>query len=151
MESNVFIKSVTTEGNKIKDIQFYGDWNIDIAGNNSISYEELEAKEDTTGWKKSYNNYYGAYYFPDEVVPNREDFFILVFTYTGTGDNRTLTFKYGKGLTYTQATTVAGKYLKISLSTNPTLVYLMDKDCVVTHAWDFPNGVNSITKIDYSI
>ena len=148
MESNVFIKSVTTEGNKIKNIQFYGDWTIDIAG---ISYEELEAIEDTTGWKKDHYNRYGAYYFPGEEVPDREDFFIIVFTYTGTGDSRVLTFKYGKGLTYTKATTVNNKYLKISMTTNPTLVFLMDKDCVVTHAWDFPKGINSITKIDSSL
>jgi hypothetical protein len=148
MEANVFIKNVTTEGNKIKNIRFYGDWTIDIGG---ISYEELEAIEDTTGWKKDYASRYGAYYFPGEEVPNRDDFFILVFTYTGTGDSRVLTFKYGKGLTYTQATTVAGKYMKISMSTKPTLVFLMNKDCVVTHAWDFPKGVNSITKIDYNL
>ena len=30
MDANVFIKSVTAEGNTIKDIQFYGDWQIDV-------------------------------------------------------------------------------------------------------------------------
>lgn len=30
MDANVFIKSVTVEGNTIKDIQFNGDWQIDV-------------------------------------------------------------------------------------------------------------------------
>ena len=30
MDANVFIKSVTVEGNTIKDIQFNGDWQIDM-------------------------------------------------------------------------------------------------------------------------
>lgn len=30
MEANLFIKNWKSEGNKIKDIQFYGDWEIDI-------------------------------------------------------------------------------------------------------------------------
>ena len=32
MDANVFIKSVTVEGNKIKNIQFDGDWNIEVGG-----------------------------------------------------------------------------------------------------------------------
>lgn len=32
MEANTFIKSVEVEGNKIKDIKFYGDWEIQTAG-----------------------------------------------------------------------------------------------------------------------
>lgn len=32
MEANLFIKSYRAEGNKVKDIQFYGDWEIDIGG-----------------------------------------------------------------------------------------------------------------------
>lgn len=32
MEANTFIKSVEVEGNKIKDIKFYGDWEISTAG-----------------------------------------------------------------------------------------------------------------------
>ena len=28
MEANTFIKSVEVEGNKIKNIQFYGDWDL---------------------------------------------------------------------------------------------------------------------------
>jgi len=32
MGTNLFIKSYRVEGNKVKDIQFYGDWEIDIGG-----------------------------------------------------------------------------------------------------------------------
>lgn len=35
MESNLFIKSYKTEGNKVKDIQFYGDWVIETGGDGS--------------------------------------------------------------------------------------------------------------------
>lgn len=35
MESNLFIKSYKTEGNKVKDIQFYGDWVIETGGGGS--------------------------------------------------------------------------------------------------------------------
>ena len=35
MEANTFIKSVEVEGNKIKDIKFYGDWEISTAGGGS--------------------------------------------------------------------------------------------------------------------
>lgn len=32
MEANLFIKKYKTEGNKIKDLQFYGDMEVDIGG-----------------------------------------------------------------------------------------------------------------------
>jgi hypothetical protein len=35
MEANTFIKSVEVEGNKIKDIKFYGDWQLDMGSGNS--------------------------------------------------------------------------------------------------------------------
>lgn len=35
MESNLFIESYKTEGNKITDLQFYGDMEIDIGGGGS--------------------------------------------------------------------------------------------------------------------
>lgn len=35
MESNLFIKSYKAEGNKITDLQFYGDMEIDIGGGGS--------------------------------------------------------------------------------------------------------------------
>lgn len=37
MEANTFIKSVEVEGNKIKDIKFYGDWEIATAGGSGPS------------------------------------------------------------------------------------------------------------------
>lgn len=38
MEANLFIKKYKTEGNKIKDLQFYGDMEVDIGGGNSDKY-----------------------------------------------------------------------------------------------------------------
>lgn len=35
MEANLFIKKYKTEGNKIKDLQFYGDMEVDIGGGGS--------------------------------------------------------------------------------------------------------------------
>ena len=35
MEANTFIKSVEVEGNKIKNIKFYGDWEVQTAGGSS--------------------------------------------------------------------------------------------------------------------
>ena len=35
MEANLFIKSVEVEGNKIKDIKFYGDWEVTTSGGSS--------------------------------------------------------------------------------------------------------------------
>lgn len=35
MEANLFIKSYKAEGNKIKDLQFYGDMEIDVGGGGS--------------------------------------------------------------------------------------------------------------------
>jgi hypothetical protein len=32
MEANLLIKSYRAEGNKVKDIQFYGDWELEIGG-----------------------------------------------------------------------------------------------------------------------
>lgn len=42
MEANTFIKSVEVEGNKIKDIKFYGDWEIATAGGGSSSGGAIE-------------------------------------------------------------------------------------------------------------
>lgn len=39
MESNLFIKSYKTEGNKITDLQFYGDMEIDIGGSSEPTYK----------------------------------------------------------------------------------------------------------------
>lgn len=53
MEANVFIKSITTEGNKITDIQFDGDWEIDLGGSGGdttqvVIGDGIEFKVDTT-------------------------------------------------------------------------------------------------------
>ena len=32
MEANLEIKNATVEGNKIKDIEFYGDWEVEVGG-----------------------------------------------------------------------------------------------------------------------
>jgi hypothetical protein len=51
MDANVFIKNVTTEGNKIIDIQFNGDWEIDLgSGTNTeiVVGNGIEFKVDTT-------------------------------------------------------------------------------------------------------
>lgn len=32
MESNLFIKSYKTDGNKVTDIEFNGDWELEIGG-----------------------------------------------------------------------------------------------------------------------
>ena len=37
MEANTFIKSFEVEGNKIKNIKFYGDWEISTAGGSGPS------------------------------------------------------------------------------------------------------------------
>ena len=42
MEANLFIKSYRAEGNKVKDIQFYGDWEIDV-GDDGKRYVNVNA------------------------------------------------------------------------------------------------------------
>lgn len=39
MEANLIIKSYKTEGNKITDLQFYGDMEIDIGGSSEPTYK----------------------------------------------------------------------------------------------------------------
>lgn len=54
MEANVFIKSITTEGNKITGIQFDGDWEIDLGSSTGgdttqvVIGDGIEFKVDTT-------------------------------------------------------------------------------------------------------
>ena len=53
MEANVFIKSITTEGNKITGIQFDGDWEIDLGSSGGdttqvVIGDGIEFKVDTT-------------------------------------------------------------------------------------------------------
>ena len=62
MEANTFIKSVEVEGNKIKDIKFYGDWQLDMGSGNSgaISFGDprvpiVDAFDDFCSIEKSNN------------------------------------------------------------------------------------------------
>ena len=53
MEANVFIKGITTEGNKITGIQFDGDWEIDLGSSGGDTTQivignGIEFKVDTT-------------------------------------------------------------------------------------------------------
>ena len=45
MEANTFIKSVEVEGNKIKNIEFYGDWEVDMSGGDDPSREKIYVPE----------------------------------------------------------------------------------------------------------
>lgn len=44
MESNLFIKSYKTEGNKITDIKFNGDWEIDVGGPTELVPKYVETR-----------------------------------------------------------------------------------------------------------
>ena len=62
MDANVFIKNVTTEGNKIIDIQFNGDWEIDLGSGTTTEIvvgNGISFKVDTTDefLSKSSGNY----------------------------------------------------------------------------------------------
>ena len=59
MESNLFVKSYKTQGNKITDIEFYGDWEIDVGGGSpvEVEYDYIGAMTNPTlpygiTWKK---------------------------------------------------------------------------------------------------
>ena len=46
METNLFVKNYKADGNVIKDISFYGDWEIDIGGGPvDVEYEYVGAIE----------------------------------------------------------------------------------------------------------
>ena len=46
METNLFVKNYKADGNAIKDISFYGDWEIDIGGGPvDVEYEYVGAIE----------------------------------------------------------------------------------------------------------
>lgn len=70
MEANVFIKSIKTEGNRIKDIQFYGDWTIDLAGTvtggDSIPYNNPDGPVDI--WKINSASQYAELRAPGGVI-----------------------------------------------------------------------------------
>ena len=45
MEANLFIKNAEVEGNKIKNIEFYGDWEVDMSGGDDPSREKIYVPE----------------------------------------------------------------------------------------------------------
>ena len=89
MEANTFIKSVEVEGNKIKDIKFYGDWEVATAGGSSsggtIEFSDpLLVKDEFDGFitlYKSGNRIYATVTSPVETqisygYSTRDDLFI---------------------------------------------------------------------------
>lgn len=90
MEANTFIKSVEVEGNKIKDIKFYGDWEIQTSGGGSSSGGAIEfsdpllVKDEFDGFitlYKSGNRIYATVTSPVETqisygYSTRDDLFI---------------------------------------------------------------------------
>ena len=45
MEANIQIKKAEVEGNKIKNIEFYGDWEVDMSGGDDPSREKIYVPE----------------------------------------------------------------------------------------------------------
>ena len=45
MEANLYIKNAEVEGNKIKNIEFYGDWEVDMDGGDDPSREKIYVPE----------------------------------------------------------------------------------------------------------
>lgn len=89
MEANTFIKSVEVEGNKIKDIKFYGDWEIQTSGGSSsggaIEFADpLLVKDEFDGFitlYRSKNKIYATVTSPVETqisygYSTRDDLFI---------------------------------------------------------------------------
>lgn len=89
MEANTFIKSVEVEGNKIKNIKFYGDWEIQTAGGSSsggaIEFSDpLLVKDEFDGFitlYRSSNRIYATVTSPVETqisygYSTRDDLFI---------------------------------------------------------------------------
>lgn len=89
MEANLFIKSFEAEGNKIKDIKFYGDWEIQTAGGSSsggaIEFSDpLLVKDEFDGFitlYRSSNRIYATVTSPVETqisygYSTRDDLFI---------------------------------------------------------------------------
>lgn len=44
MEANLFIKNAEVEGNKIKNIEFYGDWQLNMGGSSAPKYVFADGK-----------------------------------------------------------------------------------------------------------
>ena len=72
MEANVFIKSIKTEGNKITDIQFDGDWEIDLAGTGTVTGGQAVPYNNPQGtiecWKTFESSQYAEFRAPGGVI-----------------------------------------------------------------------------------
>lgn len=72
MEANVFIKSIKTEGNKITDIQFDGDWEIDLAGTGTVTGGQVVPYNNPQGtvecWKEFEASQYAEFRAPGGVI-----------------------------------------------------------------------------------
>lgn len=72
MEANVFIKSIKTEGNKITDIQFDGDWEIDLAGTGTVTGGQVVPYNNPQGdveiWKERESSQYAELRAPGGVI-----------------------------------------------------------------------------------
>ncbi len=72
MEANVFIKSIKTEGNKITDIQFDGDWEIDLAGTGTVTGGQVVPYNNPQGdiecWKEFEGSQYAEFRAPGGVI-----------------------------------------------------------------------------------
>lgn len=94
MEANTFIKSVEVEGNKIKNIKFYGDWEVQTSGGGSSSGGAIEfadpllVKDEFDGFitlYRSKNKIYATVTSPVETqisygYSTRDDLFINIKT-----------------------------------------------------------------------
>ena len=120
MEANTFIKSVEVEGNKIKDIKFYGDWEIQTSGGSSsgsaIEFADpLLVKDEFDGFitlYRSSNRIYATVTSPVETqisygYSTRDDLFINSKT-----SGRAIQLEAGKTVTFTleSSSTIRNNY-----------------------------------------
>lgn len=121
MEANTFIKSVEVEGNKIKNIKFYGDWEIATAGGGSSSGGTIEfadpllVKDEFDGFitlYRSKNRIYATVTSPVETqisygYSTRDDLFINSKTSV-----RAVELEAGKTVTFTleSSSTIKNNY-----------------------------------------
>lgn len=121
MEANTFIKSVEVEGNKIKDIKFVGDWEIQTSGGGSSSGGAIEfadpllVKDEFDGFITLYrsgNRIYATVTSPVETqisygYSTRDDLFINKKT-----SARAVELKAGATVTFTleSSSTIKNNY-----------------------------------------
>ena len=121
MEANLFIKNAEVEGNKIKNIEFYGDWEIQTAGGGSSSGGAIEfsdpllVKDEFDGFitlYKSGNRIYATVTSPVETqisygYSTRDDLFI-----TNKTSGLAIKLEAGKTVTFTleSSSTIRNNY-----------------------------------------